>query len=390
MIQQSTRSAHIKVLLSGISSLILCMGIARFAYTPLLPVMVEQAGLTHTGGGWLAAINYTGYLLGVLLASFVTNAVVKDQLYRWGMVGAVISTAMMGFTADFNVWMISRFIAGLCTSAGLMIGSGLLLNWLMRHGHRRELGIHFSGIGLGIVVSSLLAIMMSNQIAWYLQWYWLTVIASMVLIPALVWFPKPAANEEMVNQHASMQDSPPNKTFMRLFLVAYCCAGFGYVITATFIVAITNDIPALAHKGGWVFLVMGLVSAPSSYVWDLIARKVGDVNALILAGAIEVVGIIFPTFGLGVLGALIGAILYGATSIAIVSLVLTMAGRYYPSQPAKMMGKMTIAYGLAQIVGPGLIGLLAGAHGGYAIGLYFAAGIMAVGCLLFIIMRKLQ
>ena len=81
-----------KVLFAGIFSLILVMGIARFAYTPLLPVMHEQAGLGLAHAGLLAAINYTGYLCGAFLASLINDVVVKDRLYRIGMVIAVVST----------------------------------------------------------------------------------------------------------------------------------------------------------------------------------------------------------------------------------------------------------------------------------------------------------
>ena len=390
MLNSTAQPTRNKVLFAGVCSLILAMGIARFAYTPLLPVMMQEANLSHEGGGWLAAINYSGYLFGVLLASLISNTVIKDRLYRWGMVVAVLSTALMGITTDFNIWAISRFIAGFCTAAGLMLGSGLILNWLMRHNHRSELGIHFSGIGFGIAVSSAAAIMMVQQTAWDVQWFVLAGLGSFLLIPALVWFPPPPTDEEAINHHPSMQHAPPNAKFMRLFTVAYFCAGFGYVVTATFIVAIINAIPELADKGGWVFLMMGLVAAPSCILWDLVARKTGDVNALVIAGALEVVGIMTPAFGWGLTGAIIGAVLYGATAIAIVSLTLTMAGRYYPAQPAKMMGKMTIAYGIAQIIAPAVTGWIAGSQGGYEIGLYLAAGVMIIGTLLFYQMRKAQ
>lgn len=57
------------------------MGIARFAYTPMLPVMMNQAGLSHEAGGWLAAINYTGYLAGVLIASWISHTVVLSLIH---------------------------------------------------------------------------------------------------------------------------------------------------------------------------------------------------------------------------------------------------------------------------------------------------------------------
>lgn len=391
MLHSPHQIKHLKVLFAGVCSLILSMGIARFAYTPMLPVMMEQANLSHEGGGWLAAINYAGYLTGVFIASWVSDTVTKDRLYRWGMMVAVLSTAIMALTTSLTVWAVSRYIAGLTSAAGLMLGSGLILNWLVRHHYRRELGIHFSGIGLGIALTSAAAILMVQDLAWDTQWWILTVLGGLLLIPALYWFPAaPSRDEELLNQHPSMQHAPPNATFMRLFTAAYFCAGFGYVVTATFIVSIVNAIPALTDKGDWVFLVIGLVAAPSCLLWDLIARKTGDVNALVMAGSIEVIGIITPTFGWGLMGAMISAVLYGATAIAIVSLTLTMAGRYYPAQPAKMMGKMTIAYGIAQMVAPAMTGWFAGAQESYVIGLYLAAGVMTIGAVLFYLMRKAQ
>ena len=80
---------RLQVLCGGIFSLLLSLGVARFAYTPLLPLMQEQAGLGIRAAGWLAAINYAGYLCGALAASFIGNLALKDRLYRAGMAIAV-------------------------------------------------------------------------------------------------------------------------------------------------------------------------------------------------------------------------------------------------------------------------------------------------------------
>jgi MFS family permease len=88
--------------------------------------------------------------------------------------------------------------------------------------------------------------------------------------------------------------------------------------------------------------------------------------------------------------ALAGALLFGGTFIGMVSLVLTMAGRYYPTRPAKMMGKMTLSYGAAQIIAPAVTGWLAGSLGSYAAGLYLAAGVMAVGTLLLLMLKFVE
>lgn len=380
---------RMKVLGAGIFSLLLAMGVARFAYTPLLPVMQAQAGLGLAEGGWLAAINYAGYLTGALIAASISDLVLKDRLYRAGMVLAVLTTAMMGLSDSLLVWAVSRYLAGLATSAAMLLGTGLILNWLIRHGHRSELGIHFAGIGIGIAACSMAVAWMSGVLDWREQWFVFTAIGGLLLIPALGWLPAPDASP-LTKSGAPMRDDPPSPLFLRLFMVSYFCAGVGYVVSATFIVAIVNGLPGLEGRGNWTFFAIGLAAAPTCIVWDLIARRTGELNALILAALLQIVGILLPVTLGGVAGTAAGALLFGGTFVGLVSLVLTMAGRYYPTRPAKMMGKMTISYGVAQIVGPAVTGWLGESLGSYADGLYFAAAMMGLGCVLLLVLKAVE
>jgi predicted MFS family arabinose efflux permease len=385
----SARAERIKVLGAGIFSLILVMGVARFAYTPLLPLMQHQAGLGVAEGGWLAAINYVGYLCGALAVSLISDLTLKDRLYRIGLVVAVLSTAMMGMSSDITVWAVSRFVAGLSSAAGMLLGTGLILNWLIRHDHRSELGIHFAGVGLGIAGCAAAVALMNQWFDWQAQWFAFTAIAALLLIPALRWLPPPD-HSTVSRGGQQLRDRPPGKAFMRIFMAAYFCAGIGYVVSATFIVAIIDRLPGLAGRGTLVFLAIGLAAAPSCILWDLVARRIGDVNALLLAAVLQVGGILLPLAVGGLAAALTGALLFGGTVMGLVSLVLTMAGRYYPTRPAKMMGKMTLSYGVAQIAGPALTAWLAARLGGYDSGLYLAAAAMMLGVLLLLLLKAVE
>tara|TARA_R110002094_G_scaffold28594_4_gene41619 strand:- start:182 stop:1375 length:1194 start_codon:yes stop_codon:yes gene_type:complete len=385
----SNQIERMKVLSAGILSLILMLGIARFAYTPLLPLMQQQAGLGVSEGGWLAAFNYLGYLCGALIASLVSNLIIKDRLYRIGLIVAVITTAGMGLTDNLWLWSALRFFAGLSSAAGMLLGSGLILNWLIRHNHHSELGIHFSGAGLGIALCAIAVELMSQHFDWSQQWLLLTLLGTLILIPAWAWLPPPNSTSQ-TNSGGSMVDNPPSQAFMRLFMAAYFCAGVGYVISATFIVAIVEQLPGLEGKGAWTFMVMGLAAAPAAIIWDLIARRIGNLNALIWACILQIVGILLPVIDPSLTFSMLGAVLFGGTFVGIVSLVLTMAGRYYPTRPAKMMGKMTLSYGVAQILAPAITGLLAERSGNYNDGLYLAAAIMALGTLLLLMLKALE
>ena len=385
----TSQRERIKVLSAGIFSLILVLGVARFSYTPLLPLMQQQAGLGVAEAGWLAAINYAGYLSGALIASLISDLVLKDKLYRIGMVTAIISTAVMGMSTDVTIWALSRYVAGLSSAAGMLLGTGLILNWLIRHNQRSELGIHFAGIGLGIAGCAAAVAIMSHWLDWREQWFAFTLIGCLLLIPALAWLPAPDTSG-VTKSGQKMEDNPPSPLFMRLFMAAYFCAGIGYVVSATFIVAIIERLPGLAGQGNLVFLAIGIGAAPACINWDFIARRIGDLNALIAAAVLQIIGILLPVMIGGLGAAIFGALLFGGTFIGMVSLVLTMAGRYYPTRPAKMMGKMTLSYGTAQIIGPAVTGWLATTLGSYNAGLYLAAGVMAIGTLLLWILKGVE
>jgi predicted MFS family arabinose efflux permease len=385
----SEQRQRLQVLGAGIFSLILALGVARFAYTPLLPLMQQQAGLGVAEGGWLAALNYLGYLSGALIASLISDLRLKDRLYRIGMVLAVFSTVAMGLTDNVALWAASRFVAGLSSAAAMLLGTGLILNWLIRHHHRSELGIHFAGVGLGIAGCAGAVALMSQGLDWREQWFAFSAIATVLLIPALAWLPAPDTSTTTRSGEV-MEDRPPSAAFMRLLMAAYFCAGIGYVVSATFIVAIVDRLPGLAGRGALVFLVIGLAAAPASILWDFIARRTGEINALILASGLQVVGIVLPVLGPGLAPAVAGAVLFGSTFIGIVSLVLTMAGRYYPTRPAKMMGKMTLSYGCAQILAPAITGWLGSQFGSYAGGLYLAAAAMTIATGLLLALRSME
>ena len=156
---------------------------------------------------------------------------------------------------------------------------------------------------------------------------------------------------------------------------------------ATFIVAIVDDLPGMQGKGTWTFMVLGLAAVPACILWDLVARHIGEINAMISAFMLQIVGILLPVLTPDLGMTLLGAVLFGGTFIGIVSLVLTMAGRFYPTRPAKMMGKMTISYGIAQIAAPAITGQLARGQGSYANGLYLAAAVMLLGAACMLVLK---
>jgi predicted MFS family arabinose efflux permease len=349
---QPSRLQAWQVLLGGICALVITVGLARFAYTPLLPRMHAQAGLGVADGGLLAAINYAGYMSGALLAAGIENPAWRHRLYTWALPLALFITALMGWTTSFAVWALSRYVGGLCGAAGMLLGAGLVQGWLIRSGRRPELGLYFIGLGLGVAVSALGAMgMTAASLYWAAQWEGFALLGLAFLVPAWLW--RPPQPPPAVKTAAG---AAPGRRWMGLLLAAYFCAGWGFVINATFTVAIVEKQPLLAGQGPWAWLLVGLAATPAVFVWDRIARRLGDVGALLLAFGLQIVGVLLPALSASLGAALLGALLYGATFIGIVSLTLALVGRRSPANPGQAMARLTLGYGAAQISAPALTG----------------------------------
>nr|WP_316641168.1 YbfB/YjiJ family MFS transporter [uncultured Roseateles sp.] len=375
-IDESHHLAPWQVITGGICGLVLTIGLARFAYTPLLPLMQAQAGLGDAAGGWLAAINYLGYMSGALLASWLDDARLRQRIYGAGLWLALLSTGLMGLTTDPLLWALSRYVGGLCGAAGMLFGSGLVLNWLMRAGRRPELGLHFIGLGLGIVVSAIGSMALS---AWQLDWagHWLGLAAAglLFLLPAWGW--RPPVPPAVKPGHGD--GAAPSRRWMGLMIACYFCAGWGFVISATFTVAIVERQPLLAGRGPLAWLLVGLAAMPAVFLWDRIARRVGELKALLLAFGLQTLSVVLPALSGSLAAALAGALLYGATFIGIVSLTLALVGRRSPANPGKAMARLTLSYGVAQITAPALAGSMAQASGSYQGALWLTATVLLVG-----------
>lgn len=378
----SPPAQRFQVILAGICSLVLTVGLARFAYTPLLPIMRDQAGLSHVAGGWLATINYAGYMTGAIIAASVSDLRFKFRFYRVGLVVAVLSTAAMGLTDDVYVWAVLRYVSGVSSTAGLLLASGLVLNWLLRNGHRPELGLHFIGLGLGVAVSGLAVAGMNTWLHWDGQWLGLGALGALLFLPAWRWLPAPATVRTTGSSPHASTFPPPTRRWTGLLMATYFCAGFGYVISATFIVAILEKLPLLAGRGGWVWVLVGAAATPSCFLWDRVARATGQIPALLIAFGLQTVSILLPMLSTDPALNLLGAALFGGTFVGIVSLTLTLIGLHYPDNPAKAMARMTLSYGVAQIVAPAMAGYIAAATGSYRGALGVAAVVMVAGMVL--------
>ena len=367
-----------QVITGGICGLVLTIGLARFAYTPLLPSLQTQTGLTDAAAGGLAAINYAGYMSGALAATWIEDVRWRHWLYSAGLWMALVTVAAMALTTWMPAWALVRYVGGLCGATGMLLGSGLVLGWLIRQGRRPELGLYFIGLGLGIVVSALGAWFLTRLWpTWSDQWLAFAVLGLVFFMPAWRW--RPPVPPQVVAAHDAPLASVGSRRWRWTLLTSYFAAGWGFVISATFTVAIVEREPALAGQGPLAWALVGMAAMPAVFIWDLVARRLGDKQALLLAFGLQTLAVLLPAISGELWAALAGAVGYGATFIGIVSLTLALVGRRAPNNPGKAMAKLTLSYGVAQMLAPVVAGFMAQSTGSFKGALWLTAGVMAAG-----------
>jgi predicted MFS family arabinose efflux permease len=203
------------------------------------------------------------------------------------------------------------------------------------------------------------------------------VVGLALLVPAFLWMPAPQPPAAGAPAAAAASSRP--SLAMWLLIASYFFAGIGFVITATFLVAATEKQPALAGTGFLVWIVVGLTSIPATFAWDRIARRIGEVPAMIVAYVLQGLSSLLPVMSAHLWAALGGAVLFGVTFIGIVSLMLTLVGKRNGANPSQAMARLTLSYGVAQIVAPALVGTVAERTGNYDAGLWLAALAMFAG-----------
>ncbi|RYZ00885.1 MAG: YbfB/YjiJ family MFS transporter, partial [Comamonadaceae bacterium] len=317
----------VAIALAGLVALAVAMGIGRFAFTPILPMMLAEGSVTLPGASLLASANYLGYLAGALACTFQpwlwrrfgrTTTVDGPAAVRAGLAATVMLTLAMAWHAP-AAWPWLRFAAGVASSVVFLYTTGWCLDQLARLQVPAMGALIYVGPGGGMPVLAL----------------------------------------------------------------AYGLAGIGYIITATFLPVIARQALPGSH---WLDLFWPLLGA-GVMAGAFIASRMrhgGDLRlrlaaCYLLQAAGVCASLVSPTLA----GFAIGSLLLGLPFTTITYFAMQEVRRVRPVNTTSAMGLLTAVYGLGQIAGPPLAAWLATRSAtpaqGFALSLWIATGALVAG-----------
>jgi MFS family permease len=389
---------------AGLLSLAAAMGIGRFAFTPLLPMMLADGVLDLPAASWLASANYFGYLVGALLCTF--------QPWIWRRLGSpppprptamvrggLAATALLTLGMAMQLpaaWPVLRFAAGVASAFVFVYTSGWCLAQLAMRGVPQMGALIYTGPGAGIILSGLAA---SGMVAlnWTAASGWLIFGALATVLAATVWPAFHAGNEAAAPSAAAPDSAPATASpgggaEVGLLTLGYGLAGFGYIITATFLPVIARQaLPDSAWLDlFWPIFGVGVVLGAMTA-----SRIPAGWNRRWLLSACYLVqstgvaaSLVSPTLA----GFALGSLLLGLPFTAITFFAMQEVRRLRPQHAASSIGLLTAMYGVGQIVGPPLAAALLARSAtprlGFSRSLEIAAGSLLFGALLFLWMAR--
>lgn len=343
------------------------MGVGRFAFTPILPLMHTQAALSAAEGANLATANYVGYFAGALTGILVPALARSPVLLRTSLVVLTGSLAAMPASHSVAVWSALRLLAGVASALIFVIAVSSLLSNLQ--GHPAHLpGWAFGGVGGGIALSGLLVLALRAYSTWRAAWWASAVLAA--LLAAAAWNLRPEASPAAAAASGISGAGPRTHRWFTVLFALYTLEGIGYIVAGTFLVAaIDHSSPGWVGSGAWV--LAGLAAMPSSALWAWLAHRWSRPDLLAAALVIQAAGIALPAMIGGVTAALVSAVLFGATFIGVSTLALaTGAHLRFP----RSVALLTAGYSAGQILGPLAVTPLL--HHGYHQALILAAAVV--------------
>ena len=371
---------HAGVLFGGILLLVVAMGISRFAFTPLLPFMRVDEGLSFQEAGWLASSNYVGYFVGALGAGFIYRR--KKGFLLSNVLLNVVSIIGMGLTHSFELWIVLRFIAGVTSGFIFVLTSSIIMDYLAKHLLTRWSGYAFSGIGIGIAISGLCVPFIETRFLWEGTWIGLGLLSTtFIVLTLLLWRHIVVQDSERV---AKTADTNIWRGFMPWLIIAYGLEGLGYIITGTFLVDIIYNIENLRGYASYSWVVVGIAAAPSAPFWMAMMSRFKPIHVMFVAYILQVFGIALPVLSQTVWSVLLSAFLYGCTFVGIVTLATGYGRQLFPRQSGAVVSILTTFYAIGQIIGPVIASRLEDHFNTFKAPLVFASSIVFCALLILI------
>jgi MFS family permease len=368
-------------ILAGLCASLVSIGLARFAYTPLIPALIQAQWFSANDVVYLGAANLIGYLIGALLGRPMARHLGNKNALRLMML--VVTAAFFACAFPLSVsWFFGwRLLSGIAGGAIMVLVAATVLPHVPPARKGLASGAIFLGIGLGIAGSGTIVPPLLN-LGLQATWLGLGVIA--LLLTAVSWFGWPAdLPAPIVAQNTVIAPTPAG---VYVLFAQYAFMAAGLVPAMVFLVDyVARGLGAGAHVGAlvWVMYGLGAIVGPVSY--GFLADKLGARLSIRLVLVIQAITLGLLAVSQSFLALALLAVILGSFPPGIVPLALARVHELVPEHARQQIAwsRATVSFATFQALAGFAYSALFNANGGHHVMLFMiACGAIGVALLL--------
>lgn len=349
-------------LLLGICCTLCGVGLARFSYSAILPTQVLDGWFNELQSAYLGAAILSGYAIGAIFSGKINSRCDVLQTLFYSVALIIIAFILSAFNNVFAIHFVLRFITGVGGGVLMAVAPPAMLTFIPQELKRWAGAVIFTGIGLGILASSLIAVV-ADKFSLTVAWLALAILATLPLFLARKL--AVVTDWRKHNEFNGLPASVPKSRFkingiILLILLAYSLDAFGYIPHTVFWVDylqrelfFSADFVAFQ----WGFFAFGAIVAP--FFIGFLGARIGYQTTLILAFMIKAFAISLPLMSSHVLVLSLSSILVGAM---VPGVVASVAGRVSELVPAErqvsIWGIATSTFAIVQGISAYAVGYL--------------------------------
>ncbi len=408
--REITSSLHYGWVIVGTGTLCIlaCLGFGRFALGMLLPSMGATLHLSYSQMGFISTANFLGYLVSVLISGFWAMKIGPRRLIFIALLLVGFSMALVSQARSFSAVLVLYLLTGAGSGASNVPVMGLVSAWFAGNRRGRAAGFIVIGSGFAIMISGILIPFINRRYGaegWRVSWL---VLSGLVLVIAFVGLLllrnrpeekglKPLGSDSHPPHHADAGAAGGQKKVYRegvmYYLgVIYFLFGYTYVIYATFIVtSLVKERGFSESVAGTFWAWVGFLSLFSGPVFGTLSDRLGRRAGLIIVFSLQMLSYLLVASGLPGIFLYLSIGFYGIVAWSIPSIMAAAVGDYVGARKAAAaFGLVTFIFGLGQISGPAVAGVLAEQTGSFSSSFYMAAAFAGAAILLTAFLRKPQ
>jgi MFS family permease len=383
-----------------------CFGLGRFVLGMLLPSMGSSLSLGYKDMGFISTGNFTGYLIGVLISGFWTQKTgARKMIFRaLLLVGLtmILSGTARGFTALLIIFTLTGFGSG-ATNIPVM---ALIASWFTREMRGRAAGFVVIGSGFAIMLSGRMVPLINKYYGsegWRVGWYILGTTVIIIAFAARKFLRDKPSDSGLapVGSNINLPTRPDihdchirkagYKKNMLLHLgIIYFLFGYSYVIYATFIVTtLVRERSFPESFAGELWSILGFLSLFSGPVFGYLSDKMSRKAGFIIVFSMQTISYLLIAAGLSGAFLYTSVGLYGIVAWSIPSIMAAAVGDYAETENmAKSFALVTFIFGIGQIAGPSVAGLIAETNGSFELSFLMAAACSTLAIIFSLLLRK--